>query len=119
MIIHYHVKNLNLFNPKLQPIQNELRIKGKFKKMLRGLKKFQFQSILVLEYIKGNDCIVFRSNIKLITSDLNIDKAFKSMHQTIMVKINNSAREKWVVIIKHSIKIFESSHRKVEIIRNL
>ena len=46
---------------------------------------------------------------KLIASDLDIDKTFKSMHQSLMTKIKNYVNEDWLVetIAKHSIKIFE------------
>ena len=57
---------------------------------------------------------VFHSNAKLITSDSDIDKAFKSMHQIIMTKIKNYASEDWIVldaIIKHRNKIFEFRRR--------
>ena len=39
------------------------------------------------------------------------DEAFKSMYQSIMMKIKNSDREDWLVetIVKHSIKIFEKN----------
>ena len=77
--------------------------------MLSELNKFKVQSILVLEYKKGNGHKNFHSSAKLIASDSDIDEAFKSMHQSIMVKIKNSDSEDWVVeaIVKHSIKIFE------------
>ena len=42
--------------------------------------------------------------------DSDIDKTFKSMHQSIMKKNKNYACKDWIVsdvIIKHSIKIFE------------
>ena len=76
--------------------------------MLSELNKFKVQSILVLEY-KGNGHKNFHSSAKLIACDSGIDEAFKSMHQSIMVKIKNSDSEDWVVeaIVKHSIKIFE------------
>ena len=46
-----------------------------------------------------------------MASDLDIDEAFKSIHQSIMTKIRKYACEDWIaldVIIKHSIKIFKS-----------
>ena len=53
-----------------------------------------------------NDHKIFYSSAKLITSDSDTDGAFKSMHQSIMTKIKNSAGKDWVVekIVKHSIK---------------
>ena len=53
--------------------------------LLSELKKDQ--TTLVLEYKKKNDCKIFHSSHKLIASDSDIDKAFKSMHQSIMKKI--------------------------------
>ena len=53
--------------------------------LLSELKKDQ--TTLVLEYKKKNDCKIFHSIHKLIASDSDIDKAFKSMHQSIMKKI--------------------------------
>ena len=62
----------------------------------------------VLEYKKRNDHSIFHLSAKLIANDWDIDDAFKSMHQSIMVKIINSAGENWIVktIVKHSTKIF-------------
>ena len=84
-------------------------IKNKFKELLSGLKKFNIQTLLVIEYRKRNDCKIFHSSVKLIVSDSDIDKAFNPMHKSIMIKMENSASEDWIlldVIIKHSIKIF-------------
>ena len=49
--------------------------------------------------MKRNDRKIFHSNAELIASDSNIDKAFKSMHQSIMTKIKNYASEYWIVIV--------------------
>ena len=68
-------------------------IKSKWKVLLSELKKFKVQTILVLDYKKRADQKILRSSAKLIASDLDIDEAFKSLHQ---------------IIIKHSIKIFLS-----------
>ena len=57
-----------------------------------------------------NDHKIFYSSAKLITSDSDTDGAFKSMHQSIMTKIKNSASKDWIAvdkIVKHGIKIFE------------
>ena len=62
-------------------------IKDKLNKLLSGLKKFQVQPILVVDYTKRNDPKIFHSSTKLIVSDSDIDEAFKSMHQDIMTKI--------------------------------
>ena len=36
---------------------------------------------------------IFHWHAKLITNDLSIDKAFESMHQSVITKIQNSASE--------------------------
>ena len=77
--------------------------------MLSDSKKFKFQTILVLDYKKRNDCKIFHSSAKVIASDSGIDEAFKSIHQSIMTKNNHTCKD-WIVldvIIKYSIKIFE------------
>ena len=71
---------------------------------------FKVQTILFLDYKKRNDHKIFHSSVKLIASDSDIEKAFKSMHQSITTKIKIYASEDWIVlyvIIKHSINIFE------------
>ena len=85
-------------------------IKNKLKELLNDLKNCKVQLILVLEYKKINDRKIFHLSAKLIASDLEIDEAFKSMHQIIMAKIKNYASEDCIVldaVIKHSIKISE------------
>ena len=103
---HYNVKIINLSNAELHLIKSKPVIKEKLRKLLRHLKKFRFQLLLVLEHMKEN-CQIFCSNIKLITGNSGIDELFKSMHQGILILKNNMASEDWVVIIKRSIKIFE------------
>ena len=108
-IHHYNVEILNLFDPELQLINIKPMIKNKLKELLSELKKFKVQAVLVLDYKKSNNRKIFHSNTKLIPSDSDTDEAFKSMHQSIMTKINNYAYEDWIVlnaIIKHNIKIF-------------
>ena len=102
-----NIKIRNLFNPELQLINAKPIIKNKLKELLSKLKKFKVQSMLVLKYKNRNDHKIFHSSVKLIVSDSGIDEAFKSIHQSIMTKINNSASEHWVAetIVKHSIKI--------------
>ena len=68
-------------------------IKNKLKELLNELKKFKVRKILVLHYKKRNDREIFHSNTKLIDSDSDIAKAFKSMYQSIMTKIKNYASE--------------------------
>ena len=73
------------------------------------MKKFKSQTILVLDYNKRNDCKILNSRNKLIASDSDIDEEFKSLHQSIMTKIENYTCEHWIVldvIIEH-IKNFE------------
>ena len=85
-------------------------IKNKLKGLLCKLKKFKVQTVLVLNYKKRNDSQIFYSCTKLISSDLDIDEAFKSMDQSIMTKIKHYACEDYIVldaIIRRSIKIFE------------
>ena len=108
-IHHYNVEILNLFDPELQLINTKPMVKNELKELLGELKKFKVQAVLVLDYKKSNDRKIFHSNTKLIPSDSDTDEAFKSMHQSIMTKINNYAYEDWIAldaIIKHNIKIF-------------
>ena len=109
-IRHYNVKISNLFDPELQLINTKPVIKNKLKGLLSELKKFQVQTVLALDYKKRNGSQIFHSCTKLIGSDLDIDEAFKSMHQSITSKIKNYVCKDYIVldaIIKHSIKIFE------------
>ena len=65
--------------------------------------------MLVLDYKKRNDYKVFFSSAKLIASDSEIAEAFKSMYQSIMMKMKYYACEDRIalyVIIKYSLKIF-------------
>ena len=58
-----------------------------------------------------NDFKIFHASAELIPIGSDIDEAFKSMHQSIMIKIKSSARENWIVVktfVKHSITVFES-----------
>ena len=77
----------------MQLINTQTIIKNKLKELLSELKKFKVQSIVVLKYQKRNDYKVFHSSVKLIASDLDIDEAFKSMHQSITTTIKNSTRK--------------------------
>ena len=109
-IHHYNIMILNLFDLQFQLINTKPMIKNKFKKFLSELKKFRIETILVLEHVKRNDRKIFHFCTKLTASDSDIDKEFKSMHQSISTKIRNYACEGGTVldvIIKHSIKIFE------------
>ena len=78
--------------------------------MLSELKKFKIETLLVLDSKKRNDHKIFHSSTKLIPSVSDVDEVFKSMHQSIVAKIDNYAFEVWIVldvILKHNIKIFE------------
>ena len=82
---------MNPFRPELQLINTKPVIKNKLEELLSKLKKFKAQTILFLDYKKRNDCKIFHSSAKLIASDSDIKKAFKSMHQSIITKIINYA----------------------------
>ena len=74
--------------------------------MLSDLKKFKVQAILVLDYKKRNDHKIFHLIAKPTVCDWDIEEAFESMHQSIMINVSKD----WVVlyvITKHSIKIFK------------
>ena len=80
----------------------------RLKELLCELKEFKVHTILVLDYKEKNDQKIFHSSVKLIANDWDIDKALKSVHQSIMIKIESYADKNWIVldvIIKHSIKI--------------
>ena len=75
--------------------------------MFNELKKFKVQKVLALE---KNDSQIFYSCTKLIGSNLDIDEAFKPMHQSIMTKTKIYICKDYIdldAIIKHSINIFE------------
>ena len=90
---HYNVEIFSLFDLELQLINTKPMIKNKLKEFLSKMKMFKVQTMLVLEYKKGNDCKIFYSSVKLLTRDSDNDEV--SMHQSIKTKI------------KHIIKIFE------------
>ena len=102
-IFDYNIKILNIFNQELQLINNKPIIKCK---LLSDLINFKLPSILFLEYKNRNNLKIFHWSSKPTASDSDIYEAFKSMHQSIMKKIKNSAGEGWVVktIVKHSAK---------------
>ena len=105
-IHRYNVEILNLFDPELQLINTKQVIKKQIKRLLSNSRKFKVQTILVLDYKK---------RMIVIASDLDIDEAFKSMHQSIMTKIKNYACEDLIVldaVIMHSIKIFECQYQE-------
>ena len=64
-------------------------INNKLSEWLSELKKFKFQTILVLDYKKRNYHKIIHSSAKLIANDSDIDAACKSMHQCIMTKIKS------------------------------
>ena len=74
------------------------------------MRNFKVQILLVLNDKKKNDSKIFHPIAKLIVTDSEIDEALKSIHQSIMTKIKNSASEDWIIIetiVIHSIKNFE------------
>ena len=62
-------------------------INKKLKELFSEFKIFKVQTILVFDYNNRNDRKIFPSSAELITSDSDIDEAFKSKHQIIMTKI--------------------------------
>ena len=102
-----NIRILNIFDPELPLISTKPISKNKLKELSSELKNLKVQGILVLEY-------KWRIWVLLIATDSDIYEAFKSMHQSSMIKIKY-ANEIWVVvdiIKKHSIKIFECSISK-------
>ena len=97
--VHHHNVDeiLNLFDPELQLINTKPVTKNKLNELLSNLKKFKVQTMLVLDHKKRNDQKTFHSSAKLIASDLDIDEAFKSMHQSIMTKIKNYVSEDCII----------------------
>ena len=103
----YNVEIINNFDPGLQLNNKQSVIINKLKELVTGLKKFK---VLVLDYKKRNYYNIFHSITKLIASDLDIDEAFKFMHQSIMTSVKNYACKDRIVldsIIKHIITIFD------------
>ena len=94
-IHRYNVNIFNIFDPELQLINSKLVIKNKLKELLNELKKFRGQTIVVLGYKKRNDRKTFHSSTKLVASDLDIDEAFKSMHQSVIRKMKKYVCENW------------------------
>ena len=70
-----------------KPIIKKKERKKKEKKLLSELKKFKFQSTLVLEYKKRNNHKIFHSSAKPTANDSDINVVFKSMHQNVIAKI--------------------------------
>ena len=89
----FNIEILKLFDPELQLINTKPMIKNNLKELLSYLKKIKVQAVLALEYMKRNSCKNFHCSAKPIASDSDIDEAFKSMHQSIMTKVKNSASE--------------------------
>ena len=52
---------------------------------------------------------IFHSSSKLVAIDPDIDKVFRSMHQSVMTKIENSFSGDWLAktIVEHDTKICE------------
>ena len=79
--------------------------------MLGELKKFKVQTILVLEFKKMDDHKVIYKIFLFITNlnvnDSDIDKAFRSMHQSIITKIKKFSLLIVKTIVEHNIKLCE------------
>ena len=106
-------KILNVLDPELQLINTKPVIKSQLKGSLNKLKKSKVQTVLGLGYKKRNDSEIFNSSTKIIASDLDINQAYKSIHQSIITKIKKYVCEDYLVlgkVIKHSIKIVESCY---------
>ena len=85
-------------------------------KELKKLKKFRVQTVLVLDYKKRNDSQIFYSYTKINASDLDIDEAYKSMHQSIITKIKKYVCKDYIVlgkIITHSIRFLSVNIRRI------
>ena len=59
-IYRRNVEILNIFDPELQLINTKPMIKNKLKELLRQLKMFKVQIILVLDYKKRNTNLPFK-----------------------------------------------------------
>ena len=78
---HYKVEILDTFDPELQLINTEAKIKNELKEHFSELKKVKVQTILVLDYKKRNNGKIFHSSAKLIASDSDIDESLMNhMH---------------------------------------
>ena len=109
---------LILFDPELQVINAEPVIKNKLNDLLGELKKFKDQAILVIEYKKIDSPRsmqkIFYSSLKLIANDSDIYKVFRSMHQSVTIKMRYFLSKDWILktFVEHSIKIFECLYRR-------
>ena len=112
-VLHCNIEILNIFYPELQLIIYKPVIKNKSKDLLGELNKFKFYTVLVLEYNKIDDHKsmhkIFHLSTKLSFDHSDIDKAFGSMHQSVMTKIKNYVSKIWIVkaIVEHGVNIFE------------
>ena len=80
-------KILNVLDPELQLINTKPVIKNQLKGLLNKLTKSKVQTVLGLGYKKRNDSEIFNSSTKIIASDLDINQAYNSIHQSIVTKI--------------------------------
>ena len=77
--------------------------------MLGELKNFRAQTILVLESKKEHDHKsvhkIFHWCVKLIVNNSDINKAFRSIHQSAITKIKKIFSDDWIVkkIVNHDI----------------
>ena len=78
-VCRYDFEILNLFDSefhyfKISLINTRPIFKNKSKELLRELRKFKFQTILVLEYKKRKDRKIFQSGTKLVAKNSDVDK---------------------------------------------
>ena len=85
-VCRYDIEILNLFDSefhcfKISLINTKPIFKNKSKELLSELKKFKFQTILVLEYKNRKDRKIFKSGTKLVArnSDVDIDPCIKAL----------------------------------------
>ena len=111
---YYYIKILLvliLINPESELINTKSVVKNKLKYLLDQLKMFKTQTTLVLWYkeIFDHETIyrICHSNTKLITHDLDANKAFESVHQSVMTKIETFVSKDWIfkAIIENCINV--------------
>ena len=102
---------LILINPESELINTKSVVKNKLKYLLDELKMFKTQTTLVLWYkeIFDHETIyrICHSNTKLITHDLDANKAFESVHQSVMTKMETFVSKDWIfkAIIENCINV--------------
>ena len=100
---HYNINILNPFNPQLELINVKSLVQKKIYIYIfvRRAENAQNSVLFNFRVQKIGDrrsiLTIFRLNSKLIWNDLEIDEAFKSMHQSVIKKIWNLDIEEWIV----------------------